>query len=172
MKNRLKEIFQPQPSSSQAIEPSPEERSLELKLLESPSALELQPNSGLKNSVEDSTLDSLIAPLLPPAFSEPAVPLPSNPAAAPEIPDMMGALDRVKGFFENLRQQPAQDSGRSLLAPLLEPTETPDSSLPSAVEQAVEQVEQAVEQAKEAIEQLQDSNSLSPKLLPEIFQGE
>jgi hypothetical protein len=105
VKARIEEVFQSKSLEQPEAIPLPEQ--LETTEPEQPLDLNLTP-------VTLPSFDSLLQPLEPSttpiaAPLEEVAPVPSSPEFSlqpPEIPDMMSALDRVKGFFENLRKRP------------------------------------------------------------------
>ncbi len=105
VKSRLEQIFQSNSLEQPEAIPLPEQ----LETTEPVQSLEMDLSPATLPSF-NSLLQPLESPLTPTASPlEDMAPVPSSPEfsfQSPEIPDMMSALDRVKGFFENLRKRP------------------------------------------------------------------
>lgn len=108
VKTRLEEIFQP--TAPEQLEPIPLPEQLETSEPTQPLQIEFAPAAPPLNSLLDSLQPE---PVTLPAADEMA---PEFSLQPPKIPSMVNALDRVKGFFENLRKRPNEPT----LLPLLE----------------------------------------------------
>jgi fused signal recognition particle receptor len=115
-------LLEPVPTQLEmpVVKPLPTIQTAPVNITKPQSQFGLEPRFQLETQPETKDIpnQALSLPALSEPIAAPAIPVVEPESSPPAIPDMLGVLDRVKGFFEGLRKQP--DSQSPLLAPLLD----------------------------------------------------